>query len=172
MNQLRYADVQDLLYSNFHPDEPMSKALKMFDGITRSPILNTFALDGLNENMSIMAIDDKTDKLLGVSINQIAKPSHLDPDTELEQYLRTYNDARFHHILKVLYRVNQNAGDLFTSLNTNKFFDIKMVTTDKGNRKGGLAKDLLRRSVDLARVLGFSAVKTEATGNYIPATFI
>ena len=149
----------------------MSKALKMFDGVTRSPILNTFALDGLNENMSIMAIDDKTDQLLGVSINQIAKPSHLDPDTELEEYLRTYNDARFHHILKVLSLVNQNAGDLFKNMNTNKFFDIKMVTTDKRNRKGGLAKDLLQRSVELARVLGFSTIKTEATGNYIAACF-
>ena len=43
-------------------------------------------------------------------------------------------------------------------------FDIKMLTTDKLNRKGGLAGDLLRRSVDLAKCLGFKGIKTEATG--------
>ena len=49
-------------------------------------------------------------------------------------------------------------------METDVFFDIKMVTTDKHQRRGGLATDLLRRSVDLARILGFKAVKTEATG--------
>ncbi len=43
-------------------------------------------------------------------------------------------------------------------------FDIKMVTTDKQNRRSGLGTDLLRRSVDLARSLGYSACKAEATG--------
>ena len=164
-NHSRYDEVQNLLYNNFHVDEPMSKTLKMYDGITRSPILNQFALDGLNENMSIIAIDDKTNRLLGVSINQTAKPSNLDPEEELQEYLKTYNDTRFGHILNVLHRVNQNSGNLFNALNTDIFFDIKMVATDRTLRKGGLAKDLLQRSVDLARVLGFSAVKTEATGN-------
>ena len=49
-------------------------------------------------------------------------------------------------------------------METDVFFDIKMVTTDKQQRKGGLATELLRRSVELARNLGFKAVKTEATG--------
>ena len=142
----------------------MSNALKIYDGINRSPILTQFATDGLNENMSIVAVNNATNKLLGVSINQIAKPSIIDPEEELEEYLKAYNDPKFGHILRVLHRVNQNAGDLFTSLDTNTFFDIKMVATDKSNRKGGLAKDLLQRSVGLARVLGFDAVKTEATG--------
>ena len=43
-------------------------------------------------------------------------------------------------------------------------FDVKMVTTDKRNRRSGLGTELLRRSVELARSLGFKACKTEATG--------
>ena len=34
-------------------------------------------------------------------------------------------------------------------------FDIKMVTTDKSNRRSGLGTDLLRRSVQLATSLGY-----------------
>jgi hypothetical protein len=39
-----------------------------------------------------------------------------------------------------------------------------MVTTEKHNRKGGLGTDLLKKSVELARTMGFKAAKTEATG--------
>jgi len=63
------------------------------------------------------------------------------------------------------------AGDLFTEMETDVFFDIKMVTTDKLQRRGGLATDLLRRSVELGRNLGFKAVKTEATGLYSRKAF-
>ena len=76
-------------------------------------------------------------------------------------------DPRFKHIMTVLYNVNQMAGDLYIEMETDVFFDIKMVTTDKTQRRGGLATDLLRRSVELARNLGFKAVKTEATGMYL-----
>ena len=69
--------------------------------------------------------------------------------------------------MTVLYNVNQMAGDLYIEMETDVFFDIKMVTTDKTQRRGGLATDLLRRSVELARNLGFKAVKTEATGMYV-----
>ena len=37
-------------------------------------------------------------------------------------------------------------------------FDIKMVTTDKGNRRSGLGTDLLRRSVQLASSLGYKVI--------------
>ena len=142
----------------------MCNALKYYDGINRCPILTQFATDGLNENMSIVAIDNVTNKLLGVVINQTAKPSHVDPEEELQEYLKAYNDPKFSHILRVLHRVNQNAGDIFTSLDTSIFFDMKMATTDVDCRGGGLLKDLLQRSLDLARVLRFKAVKAEATG--------
>lgn len=109
-----------------------------------------------------MAIDPTTDSLLGVSINVVAKKE--DENMTLEEIHEKYCHPKFRHILTVLYRVNQAAGDVFKEMETDMFFDIKMVTTDKTQRRGGLATDLLRRSVELARNLGFKAVKTEATG--------
>ena len=109
-----------------------------------------------------MAIDPETDNLLGVAINVEAKREKR--DQSLEECLAEFPDPRFKHIMAVLYKVNQKAGDLFAEMETETFFDIKMVTTDKRQRKGGLATDLIRRSVELAKTLGFKAVKTEATG--------
>lgn len=41
-------------------------------------------------------------------------------------------------------------------------FDIKMVTTDKGNRRSGLGTDLLRRSVQLASSLGYKVKSSDS----------
>lgn len=111
-----------------------------------------------------MAIDPHTDNLLGVAINVEGKKEKL---TNLEDFISEYDDPRFKHIMRVLFKVNEAAGDIYTEMETETFFDIKMVTTDKKQRRGGLATDLLRRSVELARNLGFKAVKTEATGKYL-----
>ena len=163
VDQSRYEEILDLLYTNFHTDEPMSKAVQMIDREgTRNKVLDDFALDGLVQNLSIMAIDPVTDGLLGVSINVEAKKESK--EKSLEETLEEYDDPRFKHIMTVLYYVNQKAGNLFDEMESDVIFDIKMVTTDKNQRRGGLATDLLRRSVELARNLGFKAVKTEATG--------
>ena len=42
-------------------------------------------------------------------------------------------------------------------------FDIKMVTTDKGNRRSGLGTDLLRRSVQLASSLGYKVTRNKSS---------
>lgn len=49
-DQSRYPEILNLLYKNFHTDEPMSKAVGMIDGDgTRVPVLDDFALNGLTQ---------------------------------------------------------------------------------------------------------------------------
>ena len=81
---------------------------------------------------------------------------------------------KFGHIVKILHQVNKMAAETDNEKmmrGVDKFFDIKMVTTDKLNRRGGLGTDLLRRSVKMAESLGFKACKTEATGIYSRKAF-
>ena len=73
VDQTRYTEVLDLLYTNFHTDEPMSRALKIFDGTNRIPEADDYTLRALSENLSIMAVDSITNKLLGVSVNGVVK---------------------------------------------------------------------------------------------------
>jgi len=63
------------------------------------------------------------------------------------------------------------APDIYDKLGSDVLFDVKIVTTNRFNRKGGLGTDLLKRSVELARVLGFKGVKTEATGAFSRRAF-
>ena len=82
---------------------------------------------------------------------------------------KTYNlgsDNKFRHIITILHKLNHKAPGIYEQLGTDLLFDIKMVTTDKNNRKAGLGTELLKRSVELAGRLGYKACKTEATGKY------
>ena len=44
VDQSKYAEVLDLLYKNFHTDEPMSRALSIFDGENRIPEADEYTL--------------------------------------------------------------------------------------------------------------------------------
>ena len=50
VDQSRYPEIIELLYANFHPDEPMSKAVGMVkDSQERNKTLDDFALHGLSQ---------------------------------------------------------------------------------------------------------------------------
>lgn len=159
-----YNQVIDFLYPNFHRDEPMSKSLDLVGPeMEHNEVLDEFALHGLQDNMSIAAFDASTGKLLGICINVIERSDDKEEDFS--------DNPKFAHIMEVLRRVNERSGDLFRQFNTNTLFTIKMVSTDKVNRKAGLGSELLRRSMDLSKALGFKAIKTEATGMYSRKAF-
>jgi hypothetical protein len=64
--------------------------------------------------------------------------------------------------------VAEKAGGsaVYDKHNTDDFFHILFVASDKNKRRGGLGKDLINRSMDLARTLGLKTCKAEATGMY------
>ncbi len=103
----------------------------------------------------------------GVSIN--APASKHEVFQPLETKLSSIApDDKFRHIMRILHAVNERAPSSFDDLDTDTLFDVKIVSSDKHNRRGGLGTDLLRRSTDLAKVLGFKGCKTEATGTHNP----
>ena len=82
VDQSRYTEVLDLLYTNFHTDEPMSRALKIFDGTNRIPEADEYTIRALSENLSVMAVDSITNKLLGVSVNGVVRKSSFPASSE------------------------------------------------------------------------------------------
>jgi len=66
--------------------------------------------------------------------------------------------------MHVLYNVNKDANEIYDQIGAKTLFDIKILATDKNNRRGGLGSDLLKRSVALGKCLGFKGAKAEATG--------
>ena len=77
VDQSRYTEVLDLLYTNFHTDEPMSRALKIFDGTNRIPEADEYTLRALSENLSIMAVDQETNTPLAVVLNGVMEENEI-----------------------------------------------------------------------------------------------
>ena len=109
VDQTRYTEVLDLLYTNFHTDEPMSRALKIFDGTNRIPEADDYTLRALSENLSIMAVDSITNKLLGVSVNGVVKKGSFPMKKEQIEV----SNPGFRHILEVMAEVHEKAGDIW-----------------------------------------------------------
>ena len=141
-----------------------------------SQSVDDFVLGCLRDNMTDAAYDAATGKtLLGICINVVSTQQDSaggHEDASSAEQTSTPEDKKFEHIMEVLRRVNLSGGDIWNDLSTSRFFDIKILTTSKVNRKGGLGRELIKRSIDLGRVLGFKAVKTEATGKLSDRMFV
>ena len=123
VDQSMYAEVLDLLYTNFHTDEPMSRALRIFDGENRIPEADEYTLKALRENLSVMAMDSITNKLLGVSVNGIVKKSSFPASID---EVNGIQNPGFRHILLVMSNAHSMAGDLWSKVNI-KYFSSKFL---------------------------------------------
>ena len=113
VDQSKYAEVLDLLYTNFHTDEPMSRALRIFDGENRIPEADEYTLKALRENLSVMAVDSITNKLLGVSVNGIVKKTSFPVSID---EVNAIKNPGFRHILLVMSNVHRLAGDIWSKV--------------------------------------------------------
>ena len=118
VDESKYAEVLALLYTNFHTDEPMSRALRIFDGENRIPEADEYTLRALRENLSVMAVDSITNKLLGVSVNGIVRKSSFPASIDEVNGIK---NPGFRHILLVMFNAHRQAGDIWTKVNIKYF---------------------------------------------------
>jgi len=60
-----------------------------------------------------------------------------------------------------LHEVQIKGRQIFYEKNIETAFDLKMLAVDPDTRGLGLAREMIQRSVDLARCLGYKMCKTE-----------
>ena len=87
------------------------------------------------------------------------------------QGLENVIDPAYKPVLGIHHELRMKNGHIYDELKTEKFFSIRMVGVDPKTRGLGVATDLIRRSVLLAGCLGFSGIKTEATGFFSQRAF-
>ena len=120
----------------------------------------------MKENLSVVAIDKESKKIVGAQISGVVyKEDYM--AIPLDDMVASMKSDKFGHILKCLYGCHtKTKSNIFDDLNTDCLFDLKLVTTDESVRQMGLMKELVRMSLDMARILGIEGVKTEATGAF------
>jgi len=160
--------INRLLYASYHPDEPITKALGLYKGPGSIPDADKRVSNSVQRNLSLFAYD-KNGKEVGVCINNGYYRS--DFMEILDNEYHTTEDPAYKPFLAVHRELRKKNLHLFDELRTEKFFSISMVGVDPTFRGKGMATDLIRRSILLAGVMGFTGIMTEATGKYSQKAF-
>jgi len=158
--------INRLLYASYHPDEPITQALGLFNGANSIPDADNRVGIMVRKNLSLF-IYDEVGREVGVCVNcgfyKHDFLSLLDVEDAVDPSFRLY--LAVHKALRL-----QNLN-LFDELKTEKLFNISMVGVDPSMRGLGLATDLIRRSVLLAGTMGYTGIMTEATGSFSQRAF-
>jgi len=157
-----------LLYDTFYPGEPITKYLGLAQGGKNIPDADRMVQDILPKHLSLFALDPKG-KPIGVSINTSCYLTELDNTTE--QILAGVTEPEYKPVAAIHHQLRLANKHIYQELGTDKFFGIQMVGVENSQRGRGVATELIRRSILLAGCLGFSGIKTEATGNFSRTAF-
>ena len=77
--------ILDLLYSNFFRDEPMNSAIGLCDGVDGVQVLDEYVRAVLEDGLSLVAVDGKTNNLLGESSKTDITTVHIYRFTDSER---------------------------------------------------------------------------------------
>jgi len=157
--------VHGLMYKSFHRDEPMTNHLHLCQGSFSIPDSDAMAESlVIDHNLSLMAVDKSNNSTKAVMLNGAFDRAEI--DVSREEVIESCIDKKFVPIASILHEVQIKGRQIFYEKNIETAFDLKMLAVDPDTRGLGLAREMIQRSVDLARCLGYKMCKTEATGDY------
>ncbi|XP_033170315.1 dopamine N-acetyltransferase isoform X2 [Drosophila mauritiana] len=162
--------VLEHLRRNFFADEPLNKAAGLCQNGSSCPALEAHCAEAIQHRMSVMAVDAKEKgacKIVGVVLNGILKPG--DTAKALSK-LDCNDDADFRKIFDLLHRHNLK-HNLFEHFDVDCMFDVRILSVDSCYRGQGIANELVKRSVAVARKNGFRLLKADATGIFSQKIF-
>jgi len=123
----------------------------------------------IDHNLSLMAVDKSNNSTKAVMLNGAFDRAEI--DVSREEVIESCIDKKFVPIASILHEVQIKGRQIFYEKNIETAFDLKMLAVDPDTRGLGLAREMIQRSVDLARCLGYKMCKTEATGDYSRSVF-
>jgi GNAT superfamily N-acetyltransferase len=88
---------------------------------------------------------------MGVALNGVLRPGDLN---KALHKLKILNDEKFSKIFTLLYSLTENL-DLFGKYGVDSIFECKIVSVDPRARGKGLAGELVKRSIRVAKENGF-----------------
>jgi len=157
-----------LLYDTYHPDEPITKHLGLTQGGKRIPDADRMVQEIVPRHLSMFALDPKG-KPIGVCINNACYESEMEDTTD--KILSDVSDPQYKPLAAIHHELRLKNRHIYQEIDTDKFFSIRMVGVENSQRGMGVATELIRRSILLAGCMGFSGIKTEATGKFSRIAF-
>ncbi|KOB69112.1 N-acetyltransferase 2 [Operophtera brumata] len=128
------------LRDNFFADEPLNKAVSLCKRGEPHAELEQLCLATMDDRLSIAAIQD-------------------------DQNVQKCEDPNYHKIFNILYTVSRDL-DIFNTFKVETLMECRIVSVDAAARGRGMAKELIKRSIELALEHEFRLFKVDATGHY------
>ncbi|KAH8362137.1 hypothetical protein KR084_004158 [Drosophila pseudotakahashii] len=162
--------VLEHLRRSFFADEPLNKAAGLCQNGINCSALEVHCAEAIQDRMSVMAVDAKDEgacKIAGVVLNGILKP---DDTAKALEKLEESKDLHFRVIFEMLHKHNIE-HNLFEHFDVKSIFDVRILSVDSCYRGQGIANELVKRSVEVARKNGFRLMKADATGIFSQKIF-
>ncbi|XP_044728139.1 arylalkylamine N-acetyltransferase 1-like [Chrysoperla carnea] len=156
----RYNDVIIHLRNNFFPDEPLNASMRLCNYGEAHELLENHSMNTLKDGLSVMAVDKSNLKIGGVALNGILRKDDI---KTAQENLEQQNDEKFKTIFRFLYEQNMKIN-LFEQHSIDTIFECRILSVDSDYRGLGIAKKLLKRSLEVAQKNNFKIFKADATG--------
>ncbi|KAH8343564.1 hypothetical protein KR059_012546, partial [Drosophila kikkawai] len=163
--------VLEHLRRNFFADEPLNKAAGVCQNGSSSAELEEHCVEAMQDGMSLMAVEPQQQvgscKIAGVVLNGIYR---ADDTAKAMEKLDRSQDPGYRKIFALLHCHNTK-NDLFKEFAVDSIFDVRILSVDSSYRGRGIANELVKQSVALAKKNGFCLLKADATGIFSQKIF-
>lgn len=146
----RYNDTFYIMENHFPKEEPLSAAF----GVNWSQS-KPFFLPELKKHLSVMAVSDENDEIMGISINTVRRKTDSNELVDVDdEPLKASFEFVAHKDKEI---------DLFNRFGLSEVFHCYSLAVHLNYRRQGLGTALVGTSLALAKELGFRAVKAECS---------
>ncbi|KAL4715774.1 hypothetical protein ACJJTC_006353 [Scirpophaga incertulas] len=132
------------LRDSFFADEPLNKAVQLCQRGQPHAALERLCTATMADGLSIAVLEN---------------------DMESIEKIQQSSDAKFNKIFTILYTVSRDL-DLFDTFDVDRIMECRIISVADQARGRGLAKELMKRSIQLAREEDFKLFKVDATGAF------
>lgn len=146
----------------FFRDEPLNKSIQLIPEGENSTCLELeeyCSHTSFENNLSFMAVST-SGAIIGVLLN--GKMDSPSPSNEEPEYIRSCKNPKFKKILRLLHYIdkNVNADGRFQDVNV---LEIRIISVDTNWRGKGVAKALIKKTIEIANEQGFHYVRADCT---------
>ncbi|XP_011632927.1 dopamine N-acetyltransferase-like isoform X2 [Pogonomyrmex barbatus] len=147
----------------FFRDEPLNQSIQLIpegEDSTCMELEDYCSHATFENNLSLMAVS-ASGAIIGVQLNGKMEPS----SNEEPEYIRLCKNTKFKKILRLLYHIdkNVNKGGQYRDSNV---LEIRILSVDTNWRGKGVAKNLIEKTIEIAKQQGFHYVRADCTSAF------
>ncbi|KAL9704022.1 hypothetical protein quinque_007540 [Culex quinquefasciatus] len=164
---IRLAKAQDdphimhFIREHFYCQEPLLKSLKVTKSMA-NPCLESRLCDHLKDGFTMIAVENKDNRIVGVAVNQ----RNCVWDGDLLKHKADSVKCDSLRKLFYIWSIVSTEPKLHEKYNTDCIFEIAILATAREAQGQGIGYQLTVHSLNLARDLGFEVARMDCTSEY------